>query len=124
MARRRVSLRRSRQHTRRSAIRVCTGVRSSLAWRQRERTSPSPRGVESVATADGLAEWDSTAAGGPPLPQMSMRFGVLVVEASDDNHEAPPPAEVGEEVRPARDALLHGEHPRALEAALATSSRV
>ena len=26
----------------------------------------------------------------------------------------PPPAEVGEEMRPARDALLHGEHPRAL----------
>ena len=80
--------------------------------------------MESVATAEGLAEWDSTAAGGPPLPQRSMRFLVLVVEASDENHEAPPPAEVGEEVRPARHALLHGEHPRALEAALATSSPV
>lgn len=51
-----------------------------------------------------------------------MRLLVLVVEASDENHEAPPPAEVGEEVRPARNALLHGEHPRALEPALATSS--
>ena len=43
-----------------------------------------------------------------------MRLLVLVVEASDEIHVAPPPAEVGEEVRPARDALLHGEHPRAL----------
>ena len=80
--------------------------------------------MESVATAEGLAEWDSTAAGGPPLPQRSMRVLVFVFEASDENHEAPPPAEVGEKERPARDALLHGEHPRALEAALATSSPV
>ena len=38
----------------------------------------------------------------------------VALNPSDDNHEAPPPAEVGEEMRPARDALLHGEHPRAL----------
>ena len=38
----------------------------------------------------------------------------VALNPGDDNHEAPPPAEVGEEMRPARDALLHGEHPRAL----------
>ena len=37
------SLRRSRQHTRRGAIRVCMGVRSSLAWWRREHQSESPR---------------------------------------------------------------------------------
>ena len=38
------------------------------------------------------------------FPRGRCVFFVLVVEASDENHEAPPQVEVGEEVRPAGDS--------------------